>query len=721
MFAAPDASTVDLTRTTVKLRADVVVTPQSYRDETFYHLELPSKSQFYRIGQTEYVFLSLLDGNTTFSEALALTARAQGATAFSQEQAISLYSWLLEQNITVFVDSEVAGTPATSAESKLSQLVPKLNPFWIRIPFGRPDALFRLLMPVFGWLFSPGGTFVGITVMLAAVVQLYSAWDQYEAASATVFASDNWIWLLVAWLLLKVLHETAHGLTCQRYGGEVRETGVIFAFFAPLAYVDVTSCWAFQSKWKRIHTASAGMYVELLLAAVAVFAWPYVTSEVASHLVYNIIVMASFSTIMFNINPLMRFDGYYILSDLLQIPNLYSQSSQALQQLCNRTLFGVRGSSPELSGNRVHLLQVYGIAAFAWRLLICGSMMIAASVLFHGAGVVLSIAGMVAWFAVPLWKNSQEWTRIARTAPARLVRASVVVTLLALTVGCVFLLPVPFGTTAPGTVSLHEGCRIRTEADGFVQAVHVEDGQAVRQGDLLVSLRNDDIANRYADLKLQVQQESVRRQIAMTEHNPGLASIAEGNLRSLTERLTEAARQLKALEVRAPADGQVLARNLHFSIGTFVQEGDDLLSIDDRSPRELHISVAQEDFPLASRQVEQTVAVRLGTRPSAEGRLIQVIPRATKQLPHPALAATDGGSLPVTSTDSDEEGTELTEARFRAVVELTAVRCSEQLPIGERGHVTLGRTDRSLGRHLYHKAAGWLEDQLATAVRESRL
>lgn len=305
--------------------------------------------------------------------------------------------------------------------------------------------------------------------------------------------------------MLKLVHEIAHGLTCQRYGGGVHETGIIFAFFAPLAYVDVTSSWGFSSRWHRIHTAAAGMYVELLLASVAVFTWSQMESQILSHLLYNVIVMASLSTILFNANPLMRFDGYYILSDLLNIPNLYSRSSEAVQQLFGRLLLGLRNTSPAVTGPHLWTLRIYGVAATFWRLLICATLMIAASVFFHGAGIFLAIAGLVAWFGVPAWKAIQSASRLMESNPTRLLRGGIVAILfLAVTCGILFGLPAPFASTAPGTVELHEGCRIRSSVDGFVTSVLVQDGQIVNEGDLLMTLRNDELSTQLKDIEIQI-------------------------------------------------------------------------------------------------------------------------------------------------------------------------------------------------------------------------
>jgi len=720
MQYAPDASTVDLTRTRLKVCDNVTFQPQIYGDETFYHIRQSATSLYYRVGFTEYVFISLLDGKTTFSEALAVTARTQGASALGQEQAMSLYTWLLEQKVARIADVGSQAPGSEQDKNRAANVLKKMNPFWIRIPFGRPEAFLKALQPFVGWMFSPPAAVIAVFFMIAAALRLAADWDQFSAAAEGVFAKDNWLWLLVAWILLKCTHEIAHGITCQRYGGDVKETGIILAFFAPLAFVDVTSCWSFSSRWKRIHVAAAGMYVELLLASAAVFLWTKVDSANASHLLYNIIVMASVSTLIFNANPLMRFDGYYILSDLLELPNLYTQSGEAIKQFAGRWVWGTHGAAPVVRGKNLWVLRAYGFAAIFWRLLICFSLLLAASVLFHGAGIALVVAGTIAWFGMPLFKFASMLVRFAQDSPARLLRGGLVTaTILAVAGIVLFKLPVPFSTVAPGIVEIQEGRQIRSEVDGFIEKIYVSNGQHVGQGDLLMVLQNDEVTSQHQDINFQIQQETIRHQMAMKQHESGNAVVAMNNLNSLRDQLKETAQQIQALEVRAPTAGRVVAHQLHTRIRNYVSEGDELLLVDDGQPRHLRVSVAQEDFHLAEELLQQSVAIRIGTRDRQTGVMERVIPRASRRLFNEALAATEGGTLAVTSTQDEDTRSskmELTSQRFEAIVSLT-METADQLPIGERGYVSLGSQEQSLAVHLYRSGKGWLEDQIETAQR----
>ncbi len=715
MRPVTDTSTVDLVRTQVALRNDLRFVPQRYAGNNWVHIEVASTSAFYRVGFTEYVFLSLLDGETTFAEALALTARTQGAEALTEDRAMVLYRWLLDENLGGFRDNQVAErrNHAGPKQEDGAKRAARLNPFWIRLPVGRPDGLLRTISPYLGWLFSVPATIAGCALIVMAAFRLLAAGDRFEEASRQVFAPDNWLWLLVAWVLLKAIHETAHGLVCQRYGGTVRDSGIILAFFTPLAYVDVTSSWAFSNRWHRIHTAVAGIYIELLTASAAALVWLSTDSELASHLLYNVIVMASASTLLFNANPLMRFDGYYVLSDLLQIPNLASRSTEVVRYRLNHWLFGIKSTVPTEMGSRRNVLLSYGLAAAAWKVIICASLLIAASVLFHGAGVAIAIAGLLAWFGVPAFRMGHMLYRMAGDSPARLARGSL---LAAAAVGVglgVLSLPVPFGAVAPGIVELREGSTVRAEADGFVETLYFSPGQSVEAGDLLLTLQNRELQTEYSDLVLQLRQADLRQRAALEAHRAGDANVAADLVLALERRLMKAREQIAGLEIRAAVSGTVQLQDADLLRGRYVREGDELLVIDNAGARELHISVAQEDQPgLRGRQGEP-MQVRIGTRPSFVGRLTRLTPRATLSLKHRELATPEGGTLAVVASEGQDEYV-LTEHRFDAVVQLPK-EVSIALNSGERGYAMTQSSSRTMGVHVYRVVSRWLEDQFAMA------
>ena len=329
-------------------RPDLQVTHTSDADGPCVHVEDLRSGQFFRIGAAEFELLSRFDGQRPWPEVVRDANQSLGRQAFNEAEVQSILQWAMQRRL---LTTDVTGDSVTQAVEH-RDIAPrsKWNPLFIRVPFGRPDKLVERLLPWTGWLFGPAASVVWLILVGLAVNEVVANWDRFRAAGVEVFVPTNWLSLGLAWLFLKVLHETAHALVCKRHGGEVRDVGVALILFAPVAFVDVTSCWRFASRWPRIHTALAGIYVEIACAALAVLMAGQTTSLETRSFLDNVAVMASLTTLLFNINPLSRFDGYYVLADLCRVHNLYARGRLAARQFLRRWFVGSSSHSQTTSG-----------------------------------------------------------------------------------------------------------------------------------------------------------------------------------------------------------------------------------------------------------------------------------------------------------------------------------------------------------------------------------
>ena len=228
-----------------------------------------------------------------------------------------------------------------------------LNIMFIRIPLLDPDLFLNRITPVIHKIFSIPGFLVWLLVLFFAGKILVDNFEQALEQAQGVLAPDNLVWLYTGLVIVKVLHEFGHAVICKRFGGEVHVMGVMLMVFSPLPYMDATSSWGFREPWKRMAVGSAGMFVELFIAGLAVFVWAATGQGVLHSVAYNIMFVASVSTVLFNANPLIRLDGYYILSDLLDIPNLSGKATHQLRHLVEKKAFGLKDSvSPAQSKKR---------------------------------------------------------------------------------------------------------------------------------------------------------------------------------------------------------------------------------------------------------------------------------------------------------------------------------------------------------------------------------
>ena len=705
-----DPQIADFERTRATLHPDLIVSPQTHGGERYYHLELPAESKFYRIGYAEYVFLSLLDGDRTFAQALTLSAQALGAEALDRRQANQCYQWLLENGLARLIEGSRRSKPTAQSSGLLRQL---LNPFWIRVPLADPDAWIDAALPWSRWFLSPASVAVGTAFIVASWFALFIHWSEFMEEGRAVLQPDNWLWLAVAWVALKVIHELAHALSCKRHGGRVREMGLIFILMAPMAYVDVTSSWRFGSKWKRMHVAAAGMYAELLVASCAIVGWLCTDSLVWSDHCRNIVIAAGVATVLFNANPLMRFDGYYLLSDGLEIPNLYEEANRRLSEIATWIWFGRRSTRPRQTGWRGAVVLAYGVAAAVWRLLVCVSLLVTASVLFQGAGVVLAVVGGCLWSAGAVRGVVTAFVDQWKQRPASLARASLVSAVVGATLLLLWLhAPAPGFVNAPGVVEYRELSAARSQADGFVKRVLAVDGQFVREGDLVIELENRELRSQARDLALQISQTTLRQRQARERREWAEVQVHSRDLQALQEQQQQLREQLEQLAVRAPADGRLAAPRLAKSVGGYVRRGEELFVVGDEQEKEIRVALHQDDVDQAVAWLEQSVSFRDRGGRLQRGAFVRLSPRASRQLPHPAMGAAAGGPLAI--QDGDEGEPVLTEPRFQATVEVGS-RPAASLRCGQVVQVHFGPRRERLATFLVQRFQKWIASKVKLA------
>ena len=576
---------------------------------------------------------------------------------------------------------------------------------------GNPDRLLARILPACGWLFSRWAVACGVLIICAGLAVILTNWDRFVSSSHMIFAPDNWLSLGIAWIVLKLVHELAHALSCKRHGGEVRETGLIFILFAPAAYVDVTSCWRFPSKWQRIHVAAAGMYAELVIAGLAALIWQQSDSTIVRHGLFNIILMASVSTLLFNANPLMRFDGYYLLADLVGDPQLVGRGFRGRPANGQTAVLGHAGHgtcSSRLAGQRdpnvragCHLLEArrFRVADHRFGLVVARSR---SRPWLHGCGRVVRRA---------LHKLLRECYRQYHEAPQVLIRSSVVATaLLSLLAAVLAWMPWPGTVTAPAIVEYTDLSIVRCGAAGFVEKILVHDGQQVAAGELLAELRNDELDLELRDLELEAAQAELLHRMALNERDAGRVQIALRNQQAIAERLQELRDKHAHLRVHAPVAGRVVARNLKNLVDTYVSEGTELLAIGDERWKELRLSISHDEVADIQSLVGQQVRFRLDVGGLHQGTLTRIEPRASRQLPHPALSATVGGPLAVeeNAESSTSKAPQLVAPRFPAVVTITPA-VGDILACGDRGYALLGRYHESVGTHLWRRMTLWFD------------
>lgn len=716
MHTETDDRVYELGGVCLQLRPDILFSPQLAASGRYYLLEDPLNSRFFRLGHAEYTFVSLLDGRTSIQEAFAQLSVVMPDHCLTETDLAGLCCWLVETELAT-----TAGAPQT--EHLLHRPAGQRrarrgwNPLVFRLPLGHLERVFSVLHSLFGWVFAPAAVVAWMGLLVFAAYSVAAEWDRFLASAEGIFEAQNWLWLGAAWAVLKLAHEAAHGIVCKRYGGTVGEGGLLFILFAPLAYVDVTSSWRFSSRWQRVHVAAAGMYIELLIAAIVGIVWSQTDSGWLSHFCFNTVVMASFTTIVFNANPLMKFDGYYMLSDACGLPNLYTNGQACLRRWTKRFMFGIPVAAPPRRALEAVFTAAFGWLSFAWRIFVCAGLLITASTLFEGAGLVLAAAALVMWLAVPAMKFLRYF--VYGAPGERPNRVRFLATAASISIACIAVCGFvrwPGECVAPGVVEYAPHTVVRAANPGFVREVFVVDGQQVVAGQQLFRMESHELSSEFQDLKIQLLQSELK--VRRHEQRSELAAqqAERENQKSLRKRLAEKQAEVAQLIVRAPVDGQVLSRNLAALFGTYLNQGDELVSIGDDAAKEVRISVSQDDLDAYQAQVGKSIRVDVPNQPIWQARLDKIVPRATLQPPHAALTTVNGGPLSVRSSEAGEDsvselGYELFRPRFVGVVSIQHER-SLQLKSGQRVRVYCRPLDESIGQHLYAVIEGWIRSKV---------
>ncbi|MFO0817276.1 MAG: efflux RND transporter periplasmic adaptor subunit [Pirellulales bacterium] len=721
MSKSIDSSVREIGDTRLLLRTDLIFTPQTDSGESYYLIEDPLNSRFFRLGLAEYTLVSLMDGQTTMHRALSWLSTVMPRHHLTENDAAGLCQWLVEMDLAATAESVESQRLVSQAERReVQQLAARFNPLAFRWPLWRSsDRLLGWFTAWLGWIFSPPAAIAWLALVGIGAYQVMSQWARFLETSEGIFGPHNWIWLALCWAVLKVVHELAHGIACKRYGGNVREFGILFLMFAPLAYVDVTSSWRFRDKWQRIIVAAAGMYVELAIASAAAWIWSQQTTGWEANLSFNVVVMAGISTLVFNANPLMKFDGYYILSDWLGLPNLYPNGQWHVRSVVRRVFLGVPAATPSWQGLRGWLIRTYGWASLVWRIFMAVSLIVTAITLFHGAGIVLAVLAFAAWFVAPSFKFVRYLVvGVPGERPRSLRFLGLAGGLSVALIGLLGFTPWPGVLSAPGVVEYSPPTVLRARSAGFVRDVLVADGQRVEEGELIAVLESDELMRELADLDLQIRQSELRARRLEQKHDYAGQQAEIEQREALELQRAEKQAQVANLQIHAPRAGQIVRRGFDSLVGTYLEEGDEVATMGDESLKEVRISLSQDDLDEFSRREGRMVRVDFPRQALWHGRLDQVLPRATHEPLHPALAAVNGGPLPVRREQVENDDSQgksdyvLLAPRFTALVPLDAALATT-LRVGQRATVSFRPCDESIGEHLYRGMSSWIRERLA--------
>jgi len=677
-----------------RLRDGVQALHRRLRGRAWVLLVDPVTQRFHRLSPPLWRVLQLLDGRRTLDEVWAAACawpadgRSQAAPApMTQTELVQLMASLhandLLQSQATPDAAEVFERHERHARQRFRQSW--LNPLNLRLPLLHPDAWFERRAAWAQRLVSWPMALLWLALVGPAGVL---AWQHADALtdnlSDRVLSASNLLQLWLVYPFVKAVHESAHGLAVKRFGGTVREMGLLFMVFTPVPYVDATSSYAFVSKWQRALVAAAGIMAELMLGALAVYVWLLAEPGLVTALAFNVILIAGVSTVLVNGNPLMRYDGYFIACDLLEVPNLGQRASQYWTYLIDRWLFGARDAHPPLQvhGERL-LLLLYGAVSPLYRLFFTIGLIWFVAAEYRLVGVVMALLALWSAVLLPLWSGWKHLDRAASLAQKRESAKRRALLLLAALLAFLVLVPLPFHSVHQAVVWVPDEAIVRVQVAGQVQRALVAAGAPVQAGQVVAQLDSPTLA---AELGLaaaglaQVQAQLRRAEV----ETPAKAQALRDELVSRLGKLADAQSRVDALQVRPALAGRWVPRADTELAGRYVKRGDVLGYVVADASAVVRTAVTQEDMDLI-RSRGRGVQVRLvqAMADAVPAQLGRQVPAAGSELVSAALGTAGGGDIAV--DPGKPGGTHTLRRVFDVQVDMA--RVSPNAVFGDRAYV----------------------------------
>ncbi|MHA6493525.1 efflux RND transporter periplasmic adaptor subunit [Pseudomonas borbori] len=607
----------------------------------------PVRGRYFKLGEAAIRLLrhwSLADPQ----QVLAAANREPG-TPLSGEELEDMLRFLRGNDLIAALDAEqrssYAGKAAAQRQTPWKRLLHQY--LFFRVPLWRPDGFLNRAWP---WLerFGPGLLRIGLPlVMVLGVFLVARDWERFLATFPHLFSLGGALAFAIALTFAKLCHEFGHAIMAKRAGCRVQSMGLAFMVMFPLFYTDVSDAWRVQDKRSRLLIGAGGILAELLLACIALLAWSLLPDGPWRTAAFMLASATWITTLVINLNPFLRFDGYFLLSDFWAVDNLQARAFALCRWRLREALFSYAEPMPEpWSPGMQRRLLLWGYSAWLWRAaLFIGIALVVYHMFFKALGIVLMLVELLWFIGLPIWNEWREWwQRRQRANPAKVMRfAAGLLVLIALAV-----VPWRSNVEVPAMLEASRATALHAPVSARLKQLHVHDGQTVAKDALLLELESPDLDSRMTIVRSEIEiiQLQLRRHAGRSE------TVADTGI--LEQQLAEAvadyrglAAQRERLQLRAPHKGVVRDLSTELAAGRWLAPQQPLLRV-----------VAQQARLRGYLSEESLWRIKVGAQglfigsanPWLAGlpvQLTEVDVAGSAYLDHPALASDQGGPIAV--------------------------------------------------------------------------
>ncbi|RYH07325.1 efflux RND transporter periplasmic adaptor subunit [Tropicimonas sp. IMCC6043] len=632
-----------------RLRGHARIYRHRYRGELWYVLQDRASGRFHRFTPDAYRLIAMMDGTRTLEEIWEDACTHLRIDAVTQEELVRLVGQLYSADVLQGdVPPDIAELSDRGRRIRRQKVLRSvLNPLALRMPLLDPDDFLEATMPLVRPLFSWSGVLFYFSVVIYGVVLVALNWGPLtENVVDRVLATENLVLILIAYPAVKALHELGHAWTLKRWGGSVHEIGIMLLVFMPVPYVDASDSIAFREKWRRALVGAAGILVEIFLAALAMIVWANAEEGIVRAFAFNVMLIGGVSTLLFNGNPLLRFDGYYVLCDILEIPNLGQRANRYIAYLVQRHGFGMTWvENPANAPGESRWFVFYAVAAFLYRLTITFSIVTLVVSRFFVIGVILAIWAVFLMLLLPVLK--MVWFLFTSPMLRRHRGRAFAVTggILGGILALLMMVPLPYSTVVEGIVQPDAEAWVNAASEGVVAELIVSPGERVAAGAPIARLEDPLIEARRALLAARVI-EIERRLAAEIHFDRTAAKILEEELAAARADLELTEARIAELTLTARKDGIVILPAAVDLKGSFAQRGQRIAVVADFTDPLVHVAVPETRADLV-RADTRDIELRFVARPERvwRTRVDRVFPTLTRELPSLALSTAGGGRI----------------------------------------------------------------------------
>lgn len=645
----------------VKLRPDLIVQPQFYEGMTHYVVKDPIGLKYFRFKAEEYFLLQQLDGKQTLQDVKRAFERKYRPQTIAIEDLTRFIAQLHEAGIAQLDTAEQAKVLIDRRRKNQWKRLWQFfaNILYVKIPVIDPERLLTGMYPYFKWIYTSWFVTFSISCMIAAIMLVIGRYEEFRENLPTFQSFFNLRTIVYFWAslaIVKIIHEFGHGLTAKHYGGEVHEMGMLFLVLTPALYCDVTDSWLLPSKWKRIWISAAGIYVECFLASIATFVWWNTEPGLLHSLMLATMFICSVNTILFNANPLLRYDGYYVMADWLEIPNLRMKSTQFFSYLIQEKVLGLEVPVQSyMPRSRRFLFVTYSIASYLYRWVVTFGILYFMSQFLKPYGLasisyMLMVGSLIPLVGMPFYQIVKFVRQPGRMRKVKKARAAAFIGGAAALTAAVLLIPTPLRVQGTLVLTPKDPVELYAEVPGRLVDLKVEDGDWVKEGDLIATLSNPEKLRDRIQLEEQqrinmIKYETLDQSSASDIHNRGSARQHFTFAQELEPAIDLVIKQIGKLNITAPRDGQVMGLPERERIGEWVKPGkQSFCTVADPHKLEAHLLIDQADRDLVAPDRRAWVKIYGDSELTFRSRVSNLATRNRDEIP-PELSNLAGGEI----------------------------------------------------------------------------